>query len=112
MSVFPREMALLTAGRNFLLFCFARAVPPPLGLPMLPNSPFGVCCFLFFGFQFFVQGSYVASFMLSLEIQIMNFFYRKVAVWTTERENHRTDTVFEDTLIAKLAVFQVDWLID
>ncbi|CAN0389111.1 unnamed protein product, partial [Laminaria digitata] len=51
-------------------------------------------------------GSYLASFMLSLEIQIMNFFYRKVAVWTTERENHRTDTVFEDTLIAKLAVFQ------
>lgn len=32
MSVFPREMALLTAGRNFLLFCFARAVPPPLPL--------------------------------------------------------------------------------
>eukprot|EP00904_Undaria_pinnatifida_P001081 jgi/Undpi1/10974/HiC_scaffold_30.g13275.m1 len=51
-------------------------------------------------------GSYLASFLLSLEIQIMNFFYRKVAVWTTERENHRTDTVFEDTLIAKLAVFQ------
>ena len=40
----------------------------------------------------------------------MNFFYRKVAVWTTERENHRTDTVFEDTLIAKLAVFQVGLL--
>lgn len=51
-------------------------------------------------------GSYLASFMLSLEIQVMNFFYRKVAVWTTERENHRTDTVFEDTLIAKLAIFQ------
>lgn len=51
-------------------------------------------------------GSYLASFLLSLEIQVMNFFYRKVAVWTTQRENHRTDTVFEDMLIAKLAVFQ------
>lgn len=52
-------------------------------------------------------GSYLGSFLLSLEIQIMNFVYKKIAVWTTERENHRTDTIFEDTLIAKLAVFQV-----
>ncbi|CAM9478748.1 unnamed protein product, partial [Ascophyllum nodosum] len=50
-------------------------------------------------------GSYLGSFLLSLEIQIMNFFYKKVAIWTTSRENHRTDTVFEDVLIAKLAVF-------
>ncbi|CAM9404304.1 unnamed protein product [Ectocarpus sp. 13 AM-2016] len=51
-------------------------------------------------------GSYLASFLLSLEIQVMNFLYKKVAVWTTKRENHRTDTIFEDMLIAKLAVFQ------
>ncbi|CAN0394026.1 unnamed protein product, partial [Hapterophycus canaliculatus] len=51
-------------------------------------------------------GSYVASFLLSLEIQAMNFIYKNVAIWTTHRENHRTDTVFEDVLIAKLAVFQ------
>lgn len=49
----------------------------------------------------------MCSFLLSVEIQIMNFVYRKVAVWTTERENHRTDTRFEDVLIVKLAVFQV-----
>lgn len=49
----------------------------------------------------------MASFLLSLEIQVMNFLYKNVAIWTTERENHRTDTVFEDMLIAKLSVFQV-----
>ncbi|CAM9486276.1 unnamed protein product [Ascophyllum nodosum] len=52
------------------------------------------------------MGSYLASFLLSLEIQAMNFLSKKVAVWTNERENHRTDTVFEDVLIAKLAIFQ------
>ncbi|CAN0416237.1 unnamed protein product [Pylaiella littoralis] len=54
----------------------------------------------------YTYGSYVSSFLLSMEIQIMNFVYKKVAIWTTERENHRTDTVFEDMLIAKLAIFQ------
>ncbi|CAM9186922.1 unnamed protein product [Ascophyllum nodosum] len=34
----------------------------------------------------------------------MNFFYKKVAIWTTSRQNHGTDTVFEDVLNAKLAV--------
>lgn len=47
----------------------------------------------------------MASFMLSVEIQVMNYFYKNLAVLTTKWENHRTDTIFEDVLIAKLAIF-------
>ena len=52
------------------------------------------------------KGSYLTSILLSGEIWILETVYRRVAVRTTEAENHRTDTVFEDVLIAKLAVFQ------
>lgn len=52
-------------------------------------------------------GSYLASFLLSIEIQVMNYFYKNLAVLTTKWENHRTDTIFEDVLIAKLAIFLV-----
>ena len=33
--------------------------------------------------------------------------YQMVAHWLTERENYRTDLQFQDSLIAKLVVFQV-----
>lgn len=84
--------------------------PPPLFYISL-DAP-GLCAQLYLVFVCVAPttmwtGSYMASFLLSLEIQLMNFIYKKVAVWTTQRENHRTDTVFEDVLIAKLAVFQV-----
>ncbi|CAM9478818.1 unnamed protein product [Ascophyllum nodosum] len=55
---------------------------------------------------FSYYGSYLTSILLSGEIWILETVYRRVAVRTTEAENHRTDTVFEDVLIAKLAVFQ------
>jgi hypothetical protein len=36
----------------------------------------------------------------------MNAVYGDMAITMTERENHRTDTDFEDALIAKLFAFQ------
>ena len=41
-------------------------------------------------------------------IIFMDSKYQKIAIWLTERENHRTDIQFQDNLIAKLAVFQVN----
>ncbi|CAM9522050.1 unnamed protein product, partial [Discosporangium mesarthrocarpum] len=51
-------------------------------------------------------GTYIGSFLLSVEIQLMNLVYKKIAVFLTEWENHRTDTQFEDNLISKLFLFQ------
>ena len=36
----------------------------------------------------------------------MNTIYSDMAIDLTEKENHRTDTEFEDSLIAKLFAFQ------
>lgn len=49
----------------------------------------------------------VASLANSLQIQVFNFFYSRLADYLTERENHRTDTEFEDSMIAKTFMFQV-----
>lgn len=48
----------------------------------------------------------VASILNSVQIQVLNFTYQKLADWLTDRENHRTDTQYEDSLIAKLFLFQ------
>lgn len=51
----------------------------------------------------------VASLANSLQIQVFNFFYSQLADYLTERENHRTDTEFEDSMIAKTFLFQVEF---
>jgi len=48
----------------------------------------------------------VASVMNSVQITIFNIIYSKLADYLTEIENHRTDTNFEDSMIAKLFIFQ------
>lgn len=50
--------------------------------------------------------STVASIMNSVQIAIFNVIYSKVANYLTDRENHRTDTTYEDSMIAKLFMFQ------
>ena len=50
-------------------------------------------------------GNTFASILNALQIQILNFVYSKVAIWLTKRENHRTDTSYEDSLISKLFCF-------
>jgi len=55
-------------------------------------------------------GSSIASIANAIQIQVMNWIYSEVAVWLTNRENHRTDTQYEDSLIAKLFAFQVTFI--
>jgi hypothetical protein len=47
----------------------------------------------------------VASFINSAQIQIAGFVYNSLAQWLNERENHRTETKHEDSLIAKIFLF-------
>eukprot|EP01031_Cornospumella_fuschlensis_P027354 gene27354-33040_t len=48
----------------------------------------------------------VASICNALQIQIVNYIYSIVANALSERENHRTDTQYEDSMIAKIFIFQ------
>lgn len=49
--------------------------------------------------------STVASILNAIQIQIFNAIYRKVVITLTDKENHRTDTSYEDSMIIKLFVF-------
>ena len=51
-------------------------------------------------------GGVVASIANAVVIQVMNIIYGTVAIKLTNYENHRTDTNYEDSLIAKTFVFQ------
>ncbi len=48
----------------------------------------------------------MASIINSIEITILNIVYGLLATAMTKRENHRTDTEYEDSLIAKTFCFQ------
>eukprot|EP01039_Chlorochromonas_danica_P004477 gene4477-4905_t len=48
----------------------------------------------------------VASVANAVQIQVLNYIYSIIANALSERENHRTDTQFEDTMIAKIFWFQ------
>ena len=48
----------------------------------------------------------VASILNAIQIQIANSIYSFLALELTNRENHRTETQFEDNLIAKIFLFQ------
>jgi anoctamin-10/anoctamin-7 len=39
-------------------------------------------------------------------LQVTNMLYEKLALYLTELENHRTETAYEDSLIAKTFMFQ------
>lgn len=52
------------------------------------------------------EASYVASALTTALILTMNTIYQTVAKKLTDRENHRTDTQYEDALSAKIFVFQ------
>jgi len=51
-------------------------------------------------------GSIVASLANAVQIQVMNIVYGGLALKLNDYENHRTDTEYEDSLIAKTFVFQ------
>lgn len=51
-------------------------------------------------------GNIVASLANAIQIQVMNMVYGGLALKLNDYENHRTDTEYEDSLIAKTFVFQ------
>jgi len=51
-------------------------------------------------------GSILGSVMMGIQINVMNIIYQKIAIWATNRENHRTDQEYTDSLIIKLFLFQ------
>jgi hypothetical protein len=52
------------------------------------------------------NASIVASIVNAIQITILNLVYESIAEALTKRENHRTDTEYEDSMIAKTFVFQ------
>lgn len=50
--------------------------------------------------------SIIAALANAIQIQVMNVIYGGIAIRLTDYENHRTDTEYEDSLIAKTFVFQ------
>ena len=65
-------------------------------------------------FRFFLQensdtsaySSTIASVLNTIQITIFNMIYQYLAKTLTDKENHRTDTQYEDSLIVKMFVFQ------
>jgi len=49
--------------------------------------------------------SAVASILNSIQIVVLNMIYRRVVYYLTTKENHRTDTQYEDSLIIKMFFF-------
>lgn len=52
------------------------------------------------------MSSIVASILLAIQIQFLNGYFGELALKLNNKENHRTDTEFEDSLIAKTFCFQ------
>ncbi len=52
------------------------------------------------------MASIVASLLIALQIQFLNGFFGEIAIKLNNHENHRTDTEYEDALIAKTFAFQ------
>lgn len=50
--------------------------------------------------------SIIASILIALQIQVLNGIFQDVALRLNNQENHRTDTEYEDALIAKTFLFQ------
>jgi hypothetical protein len=51
-------------------------------------------------------GSIITALINAVQIQVLNAVYNSVAIRLTDYENHRTNTEYEDSLIAKTFIFQ------
>ena len=51
-------------------------------------------------------GSTITALINAVQIQVLNAIYGSVAIYLNDFENHRTDTEYEDSLIAKTFIFQ------
>lgn len=51
-------------------------------------------------------GGIITALINAIQIQVLNAIYNVIAIRLTQYENHRTDTEYEDSLIAKTFIFQ------
>jgi len=51
-------------------------------------------------------GDTIASIMNAVQIQVLDQLYTRLAIYLNDNENHRTDTQYQDSIIAKLFVFK------
>jgi hypothetical protein len=51
-------------------------------------------------------GGIITAIINAVQIQVLNAIYNTIAIKLTEYENHRTNTEYEDALIAKTFIFQ------
>ena len=51
-------------------------------------------------------GGIIVSLVNAVQIQVLNLIYGSIAIALTDYENHRTETEYEDSLIAKTFIFQ------
>mmetsp|Transcript_1336 Transcript_1336/g.1776 ORF Transcript_1336/g.1776 Transcript_1336/m.1776 type:complete len:861 (+) Transcript_1336:116-2698(+) len=52
------------------------------------------------------HGAKIGSVINGIQINLLNLVYQRIAIWMTDRENHRTDHKYQDSLITKLFLFQ------
>ena len=67
-------------------------------------QPHNAAKFTFFGIAL---GGILAAGANAVAIMICNTLYTKFALFLNDYENHRTDTIYEDNLIAKIFIFQL-----
>ena len=51
-------------------------------------------------------GPIITSIIQAIVIVVLNIVYQMIATYLNDLENHRTDTAYEDNLIAKVFIFQ------
>ncbi|OQS03419.1 hypothetical protein THRCLA_04280 [Thraustotheca clavata] len=71
-----------------------------------PNEPLYNYTTIYYNGQAIELSSPLASTLNAVQIQVMNGIYMTIAVRLNNYENHRTDTQYEDNLIAKTFLFQ------
>lgn len=93
-----RRVALAGMPLGGIIASFANAVqiqvPGETGTPAHPDHAAA-------------HESWFAGLCACVVVQVTNALYQNLALWLTDLENHRTETAYEDSLIAKTFLFQV-----
>mmetsp|Transcript_27752 Transcript_27752/g.59816 ORF Transcript_27752/g.59816 Transcript_27752/m.59816 type:complete len:763 (-) Transcript_27752:195-2483(-) len=109
------QIKSFVTGKDMLYF------PPEEKSDSLAQSATVVCAYMLlvvgvvssiYVMRFSLQGqigtlaAVLASVINTVQIVVFNFIYRSVVIKLTDHENPRTDTIYEDSMIVKLFVFQ------
>jgi anoctamin-10/anoctamin-7 len=101
-STYHQRMALSITIILFLIFCVIGAVGGIFVLKLFLLSEPQKSTLTILGINL---SSIIAAIANAVQIQIMNAVYNGIAIKLNDMENHQTDTIYEDNLIAKVFVF-------